>query len=66
MTELEIQIRKAVDDRVKAERSGLIRDFGQANASLAKCRRMARDLDRVALDLALDNLMLLLLPVGNL
>lgn len=53
----------AVAQRLTAERSGLIRDYGQANATMGKLKARARKLEGEVLDLRLNDLMnLLFLP----
>lgn len=53
----------AVAQRLTAERSGLIRDYGQANATMGKLKAAVRKLESDNIDLRLDNLLnLLFLP----
>lgn len=60
---LESLIDLAVAQRLTAERSGLIRDYGQANATMGKLKAHARKLESEVLDLRLNDLMnLLFLP----
>jgi hypothetical protein len=53
----------AVAQRLTAERSGLIRDYGQANATMGKLKAQARKLEGEVMDLRLNDLFnLLFLP----
>jgi len=46
----------AVAQRLTAERSGLIRDYGQANATMGKLKARARKLEASDLEFRLDRL----------
>jgi len=53
----------AVAQRLTAERSGLIRDYGQANATMGKLKAQARKLERENYNMQVERLFdLIFLP----